>query len=622
MTKAKLSSEWIQKIKDSINITDVVGEHVVLKSSGSNATGLCPFHSERTPSFSVSSKKQLYHCYGCKAGGDVISFVMEVNGLSFSTAVLELADKAQIKIPKEFQMGRDPAGSGVANDSFIATAHKLNRFVAAFYRQNLFNSKSAQDYLAKRVLSSEAEKNFYLGYASEGWEELTKKLSKSKAPMAVAEKLGLIQRSKKEKPTFDHFDLFRGRVVFPILNSKGKVAGFGGRLIHQEGQQGPKYLNSPDSEIFQKSKLLYGLYQAKKYIREQDEVILVEGFFDVLSLVAAGVNNVVATCGTQLSVDHLKILSRFGKKVTIIFDGDKAGQDATLKAMRLGLKSGLVLNGVALPNGLDPDELLSKNPDGKEILKESLTQSKPIIDAQIDQQIAFAKKGPEAQTNALKQVFSWLGEFKDPVGKRVRLEYIKNKMSLSSEFMNQMIKTMDIGSLRLDSPVRQKVKKVERFKGESSLSESEAVLLRAMVLTKNFTLLWEKVRCDLPPHSKMEDLFDYLPAKKWIKELKEQAGGLNQFFENPQNYLGVETDFQVKAVLAEALVADMSFDDNENAKTVIEQRGSRLWARFSHAIKEKLDALEGANNLELQVKLMKEYLDVQKKIKERNRFYG
>ncbi|MGZ6371160.1 MAG: DNA primase, partial [Bdellovibrionota bacterium] len=369
--KGKFTPEFRQAIKDKVNLVDVVREHVILRKTGGNYMGKCPFHSDGSPSFSVSETKQLYHCFGCGKSGDLFAFVMELQGISFQDAVEELAERGGVPLPKGMaEESDDPATAKLRAESRekLKLTYKLNRFVASFYRHSLPKTPHAAKYFEDRGVSGEIAEQFYVGAAPASWDALARHLVAAKAPLPIAQELGLIHPSQKTTraaaggPGF--FDAFRNRAIFPILDSRGKVVGFGGRTLElppgapDTGGEGAKYINSSGSFLFNKSKALYGLFQAQKHIREKREVILVEGYFDVIGLHKAGFTHAVATCGTALGPEHLKILRRFEAKIIVLFDGDEAGREATRKSMETGLEQGMVLYGAKLPADKDPDEIV------------------------------------------------------------------------------------------------------------------------------------------------------------------------------------------------------------------------------------------------------------------------
>lgn len=616
----KFSPELIQQIKSAVNLVDVVGEHVVLRKSGSNYVGLCPFHSERSPSFSVSENKQVYHCYGCKAGGDLIGFVQQIHGLSFHESVQDLADRAGISVPRGAGDSTGEAEQKRAEQrERIALAHKLNRFAAGFFRQQMSAHSPGQEYLRTRGVDPDLEKAFYVGWAPHSWDVLTEHLIKSKAPLEMAVKLGLIKPSQPgARPGGPgYFDLFRNRVMFPILDQKGKVAGFGGRLLGNE--EGPKYLNSPESPVFQKSKLLFGLFQAAKHIREQNEVVIVEGYFDVLGLHAAGLKNVVATCGTSLTSDHLKILGRFAEKITIFFDGDRAGRDAMDRAMEVGLQAGVVVFGAFLPDGVDPDEFVLRSPEnGKERLVGILREARPLLDLRLEEAVAEAARGPEARTQALKRAAGWLALFQDPVGRQVRMEDLRQKLGVSGNLIAQAMGGAPPVGRSVSGSTPTAVGVPIRPKRVPPISDAEKTSLQVLVRVTDFGSLLEEFGRNLPPKVTISDLFEHPELQEIVARILPD--GIRAV--PVETWLTAVESVQIRSVITEAAVSQEPLFSELDLARVLEHWTGRLWARFSQRLKNEMNVAEQKKDPELQRHLMQEYLDVQRRMKELTGFYG
>jgi DNA primase len=642
MMKFKVSPEFLQKIKDSTNLIEIVGEHVVLRKSGANFVGLCPFHSERTPSFSVSENKQLYHCYGCKKGGDLVSFVMEMMGLSFVEAVEDLAERARIPLPKEWaksEKSGEVADKRSAEREKQALSFKLNRFAAAFFHQNLRSSPSSVNYFSKRGVGEDSRNLFYLGTAPDSWDALAKHLVSKKAPIELAIELGLIRPSTKKSPSspgFDYFDLFRNRVIFPILNLSGKVAGFGGRAL---GDQTPKYLNSTESLVFHKGKLAFGLYQAQKYIRELDEIILVEGYFDVLALHAAGFRNVVATCGTSFTPDHLTLFKRFANRVTVLFDGDSAGLSATERAMEVGLDHGFIVYGAQMPKDLDPDELVLNSEtgevreEGKEQMSSILSQAKPLLDARIDESIQSAHQSPEDRAQALKKIGAWLARFNDSVGREVRMQLIEKQLGISRNLLHEAMgkkfqtSSPSVGSSAPSPVIRSKnfapgkVFSTQASSPAGQIGKLDRILLSGLVFGGEYHALFSQIRGDLPPKIGLSDLFDYGPARAFVATILNRPELLEKLRSVPESLFDGGLDMQVRAILTEVLVsADPPMSLNQ-FRGALYKSLEKNWARFSQYIKAAITDAELKKDAGLQTQLMKEYLDVQRKMKEFSSFY-
>jgi len=337
----------LNQIQDRIDIVEIVSAHVSLRRSGKNFKANCPFHQEKTPSFMVNPDKQIFHCFGCGAGGNVFSFLMKIEKKDFLEVVEMLADRAGIEIPKDKTVSPQIAER-------TAGLVKAQRLALEFYHQFLLHrdeASIARAYLKKRVLTATTVSEFKLGFAPEAWESLTQVLKKE-LPETLLEKSGLVL-PRKEGGSF--YDRFRKRIIFPILDSKGVCIAFGGRVIDDSL---PKYLNSPETELYTKGRHLYGLYQARTAIRELDAAIVVEGYMDVIGCVQGGVQNVVASLGTALTPEQVRLVKRHTKNVFILYDADKAGEMATQRGLELFLEEDMDIKIVRLPEGHDPDSFI------------------------------------------------------------------------------------------------------------------------------------------------------------------------------------------------------------------------------------------------------------------------
>ncbi len=680
MSKGRISPEFIQKIKDAVNIIDVVGEHVVLRKSGSNHSGLCPFHNERSPSFSVSEGKQLFHCYGCKKGGDLVEFTKEIHGLSFAEAVEELAERASLALPKDFARPEDADPEAAkrrdAAREKTATAYKLNRFAAKFFRDQLAagatpGSPNAHiaEYFRKRGVSAALSQAFYLGAAPAAWDALARFFVNAKAPLPLASELGLIKPSQKDSAKAGgpgYFDLFRNRAMFPILDLRGKVVGFGGRGLPNPknapdvGGDSPKYLNSSESLLFLKSKLAYGMFQAQKHIREKDEVILVEGYFDVLALHAAGFQNVVATCGTSLTEDHLALFKKFCTKVTVLFDGDRAGITATDRAMELGLRLGTILYGASLPAGLDPDEILfdqqtgSLLPEGTERMQAILAKSAPLFDTRIESARVFSLKGTEERTQAVKQLAEWLSMYRDPVGREMRIEKVVADFGISRALLQT---AMDgVKPVRGAPPVVKGpplAAKIAPARGpqpnpagnapakpkkapSQKASLKEVILVRGLLRGGNFRAMLEEARAYLPIGAGISELADHPSVRAALSAILDQGVSPESFIDSvvldPLAAGAAEPGSplygfapEVRTLLSESLIgtdAPGTAPFTEGEFRVAVQRGLyQSWARFSQDLKLRLRDAELKKDEDLRSRLAQEFLDVKRRMKEFEAFY-
>lgn len=377
----KFSADFIDKVRDANNIVDIIGQYTQLSHKGHQHMGLCPFpdHNEKSASFSVSELKQLYHCFGCKKSGNIFTFVQDMKSMNFPEAVEFLAERASIPIPVDSQASEKEATQYSELRDKKKLMFKINLAAARYYYQNyqkLVDTHKAKKYLSSRITQDDIISFFKLGYASDQWESLAHHLKVQKFPLELAAEMGLL----KKKTQGGFYDVFRDRIIFPIFSHSGESVGFGGRVIDQ-GQ--PKYLNSPESAVFSKGRIFYGLYENAKFIRSLDEVIIVEGYMDLLALFQAGFKNVVATLGTALTESHAKLIKRYSRNVIVLFDGDSAGQSAAQRSLPILLSQGLFPRGLTLPENLDPDEYIQKY--GVESLKDKMQSSRELFYSLLDQ---------------------------------------------------------------------------------------------------------------------------------------------------------------------------------------------------------------------------------------------
>ncbi len=348
-----ISPTTIQQILGRIDVIDVVGGFVKLKKRGSNYIGLCPFHNEKTPSFTVSPSKELYKCFGCGKSGNSISFIMEHEKYSYVDALKWLANRYNIEIEETFQNDKQRQQMQVADSLYI-----INAFAQQFFTKSLFETEEGQDvglaYFKERGFREDIIIKFQLGYSPEQRDAFTKEAIAKQYTPELLIKTGLVANRNDQL-----MDNYRGRVIFPIHNHSGKVLGFGARIL-KSNDKAPKYINTPENEIYIKSKILYGSYFARQAIDKADECLLVEGYTDVVSLHQAGIENVVASGGTSLTPDQLRLIKKYTNNLTIIYDGDAAGVKAALRGLDLALEEGLNVKLVLIPDKEDPDSYVNK----------------------------------------------------------------------------------------------------------------------------------------------------------------------------------------------------------------------------------------------------------------------
>lgn len=421
-------------IKEQTDIVKIIGEHVDLKRSGVRYLGLCPFHGEKTPSFSVHSAQQFYYCFGCGASGDVFSFLMKYHNYDFPEALKYLADRLNIELPKR-NISKKERDQEERREKMYAVTAKAARI----YRSNLLDeqtSGAARNYLHKRGIPSEIQERFGVGYApaSEqgGWNYLTGKLSAEESKNA--ERVGLLV--KKERGGY--YDRFRDRVLFPIYDIRGRVCGFGGRIIG-EGQ--PKYMNSPESPIFNKSRNLLGLYQQADTIRKKRRVIIVEGNFDMISLVVHGCDHVVAPLGTSLTSSQIRLLKKYADQVILLFDGDQAGVKAALRTAPLFLTEQLAARVALLPNDDDPDTFVRR--EGLAKLNGVLEEAGELPEFVLEQLVITHGLTLEGKSRIAEDIKPLLAAAASPLQRSVVASHVAERLGISATHLEESVTKTD-----------------------------------------------------------------------------------------------------------------------------------------------------------------------------------
>ena len=402
--------EIIDQIRQAANIVEIASLYTTLRTRGKKHVGLCPFHSEKGPSFTVDSEKQLFHCFGCGVGGDVFTLVMEKENLTFPEALKYLAEKYHIPMPRQTTLSPELV-------KLEEKIFKINEMALAFFRRNLFQTKEGEGalvYLRKRNLSSETLETLKVGYAPNSWNALLTHFQGKGVEVSLLEKAGFVLPGQK-KPDF--YDRFRGRVIFPIFTLTGKVVAFGGRTVIDAD---PKYLNSPDTPVYSKGKVLYGLNWTKDAVNQARELILVEGYTDFASLYQAGIKNIAASLGTSLTEHQVALARRFADRMIVNYDGDSAGKNAAFRAVPICFEKGLQASVLVLPESLDPDAYIRKKGRDSylDLAKKSVSGLKYIIDTALQ---TGKINVPEEKARIVKSVVSELNKIPDSF---IRSEYL------------------------------------------------------------------------------------------------------------------------------------------------------------------------------------------------------
>jgi DNA primase len=432
-----IPEDKVSEIKNTADIVEVISEVVVLKKTGKNYIGLCPFHSEKTPSFTVSPEKQIFYCFGCAAGGNVFSFLMKHDGMSFPDAAKILAGRYGIDIPTT-AMSPEQKRRMSQRESLFAT----NRLAMEFFRKQLFDDISgrrAMAYLNKRGINKEIFDNFYLGYAPEGWDNLLRFFTKKNISLDLVEKVGLIV-SRKEKSGF--YDRFRDRLIFPIFDLNMQVIGFGGRVMDDSL---PKYLNSPETPVYNKSRSLYGLHLAKMKCRENERVFIVEGYFDLLALHQHGLRDSVATLGTSLTPEHVQLLKGFvGKdgRVILVFDSDDAGIKASRRSIEVFDKGYINAQIVILPDGYDPDSYIFEF--GVESFLVLVSEAKDIIPFLMDSAVKKHGLSIEGKIRIISEMQDTLGSISDNTRRSLYIKELAECINIDESAVLEKIRKISV----------------------------------------------------------------------------------------------------------------------------------------------------------------------------------
>ena len=467
-------SSIIEEIKSRLNIVDVIQGYLKLEGAGGNLKARCPFHNEQTPSFFISPSRQTYHCFGCNRGGDLISFVEEIEGLDFSGALKILADRAGVTLTHE-----RGGISKESKDERAALYHALD-LATKFYEAVLPKFPSAVLYLKNRGLNDETIKHFRVGFAPDEWRSLSDFLTKKGVPEAVMEKAGLVVRSPK-----GIYDRFRGRILFPIMDSSGRVIAFSGRIL--EGGEGKtlgaqasaKYVNSPETEVFHKSRALFGFYQAREAMRHEDRCVVVEGQMDLVLSHQAGVVSACASSGTALTSEHLALIKRFTKNIVLAFDADDAGLAAAHRAIGLALSQDMKVSVASLPRGMDPADMARESSQG---WQDAVREAKNVIDFYLHLLPTLYSDKAVLRTKVSEIVIPFIAEQKSAIDQ--------------GHFVGQVAKLLGIKEEPVWDEVKKKSIVTEVARKTEKLMDEVVVLSRLarIMRTVEGAILWQESR--------------------------------------------------------------------------------------------------------------------------------
>lgn len=461
----QIPEEVIERIKEQNDIVDIISENVRLKKSGKNYMGLCPFHNDKSPSFSVSSEKQIYKCFSCGEAGNVLTFVMKYKKLAFQEAAKYLADKANIPLQIEGQ-----ENNKISRKKELL--YQVNVEAARYYFANLQRTKISKEYFLKRGIKEETIKRFGLGYSLDGWQGVINYLRAKGYKDNLLLEAGLVSKNEKTGNTYDRF---RNRVMFPVFDVKGKVIGFGGRVLDDSK---PKYLNSPETMIFQKGTNLYGLNFAIKNKLQEDYIIIVEGYMDLIALHQHGITNTVASLGTALTVNQARLLKRYVNKIIISYDADVAGQNATLRGLEILRNAGFDVKVLTVPQGKDPDEFVRNN--GKEAFLSLAKEALPLIEYRIKRvaQGINLKDGNELIKYGEK--FAEILADLNPIEKDVYIKKISEETSIKEQALYDLLSQVITKKQKEDNFMNKKEYFGTKLYVEPGYLKAERALIKLM----------------------------------------------------------------------------------------------------------------------------------------------
>lgn len=431
----------IDEVRLATDIVGVVSDYVTLKKSGRNFFGLCPFHAEKSPSFSVNPEKQIFHCFGCGAGGSAFAFVQRMEGVGFPEAVRSLAKRAGIAMPEV-----EPEDRAAAQEK--ETLYFVNQLAAEFFEQTLWSEegKIGREYLQRRGFNDEALRAFHVGFAPSGWEGLVQHARAKAVNLDTLVQAGLINPREKDGKTSGHYDRFRSRIMFPIHNLADRVVAFGGRRIIDDDS--PKYINSPETSVYHKGHLLYAFTKARDTLRAADRLIIVEGYLDVMRMHVCGFTNTVSTSGTALTEQQARLVLRYTKNVTLLFDSDAAGSAATLRGADILVENGLQVRVAAVAVGDDPDSFLQKNPAAE--MQRILEEAPDLLDFKIRKPAVQEEKHEQNRTEQLRSIVDTLARVNDGLERQALVHRMAEQLRLDEAVLWE-----EIGRLRRTRNQRQ-----------------------------------------------------------------------------------------------------------------------------------------------------------------------
>ena len=540
----RYSDEIIEEIRQNNDVVDIISQYVHLKRKGRNYFGLCPFHNEKSPSFSVSPDRQIFHCFGCGVGGNVYTFLMKIEGITFKEALEQLAERANIQLPTL------TSGADTAKEELKAKVYKVNEFTAEFYHQNLYkpNAKMAQEYVKKRKLNQETLEAYKIGFSGK-FDELYKALKQQGFGEKEILESGLV--NKNDNGTY--IDRYRNRLMFPICDARGKVIAFGGRVLDDSK---PKYINSPENIVYSKGRHLFGLNVAKKY--SSKKLLIVEGYMDVISLHQRGIENVVGALGTALTEQQGWLLRKSTEQVILGFDADGAGQTAVARSMEILQNMGCDMRVLQIEGAKDPDEFIVKFGEGR--FKLAMENAISLVEFKVKNlRKDINLENAADKIKFLNEIAKILAKVENTIEREIYIEKIAKGYNISKEAIfaevNKLIYSNSKGIQTLQEQ-NKTIRKVEQNK-EEKISVNENLIKRentiiALLIDANKNV-FEKIRQNIKPED-FKDSINREIAQKLYEELEKQDSNINKlidtFDEETQNHITMvmATDYEIENV--------------------------------------------------------------------------
>lgn len=583
----KYSEEILNEIKQSNDIVDVISQYVHLKRSGRNYFGLCPFHNEKSPSFSVSPDKQIFHCFGCGVGGNVITFVSKIEGMNFIETVQMLAERANIQLPTLQNSG------DTEKEILKDKVYKVNEYTAEYYHQNLYQpqAKMAQEYVKKRQLSNETLKSFRIGFSGK-FDELYKELKKQGFEEKEILESGLVNKNEKGQ----YIDRYRNRLMFPICDARGRVIAFGGRVLDDSK---PKYINSPENIVYSKGRHLFGLNVAKK--GDTKKLLIVEGYMDVISLHQRGVTNVVASLGTALTEQQGWLLRKNTEQIILSFDSDEAGVQAKLRALDILQNMGCDLRILQLDGAKDPDEYIIKygNVRFKGVVEKALSV--------IEFKVKILKKDLNLENindkiKFLNEIAKLISKVENTIEKEIYIEKIAKEYDISKEAIYAEVNKLAYKNTKSDKILEKPKsiitqKKVETKEVPQAIKRRENTII-SILLTGDLSI-FEIIKQNIKPED-FQDEINIKIAKKLYEEFEKGNSNINGIIDN----LEQEEQNQITMIMAE----DYEIEDLEKAIDDIMKSYER--EKLNNRKIEVLELLDQTSNSEEKKELEKELSNI------------